>query len=92
MQWFRNFRVGLKLGLGFGLLAVLAVALGVQGITGLKKMNDDVVSMSDNAEGLRAIMEANLQVLRLSRAVRNAILDDDRASVEGRIATMKTYD
>ena len=92
MQWFRNFRVGLKLGLGFGLLAVLAVALGVQGITGLKKMNDDVVSMGDNSEGLRAIMEANLQVLRLSRAVRNAILDDDRASVEGRIASMKTYD
>ena len=55
MQWFRNFRVGLKLGIGFGLLAILAVALGVQGITGLKKMNDDVVAMGANAEGLSAI-------------------------------------
>jgi methyl-accepting chemotaxis protein len=47
--------------------------------------------LATHADGRNAIKEVNLGVLRASRAVRNAMLDENATDIKGRIADIQTY-
>lgn len=93
MQWFSNLPIGRKLALGFGAVAVLLIVVGYEGIATARRING-LMSDMQVAHAMPALhlKEANVQVLRISRAVRNALLDDDAATVEKRAADIKVYD
>ncbi len=93
MRWFRALPIGRKLAIGFGLLVVLVVAVGVQGMVSARRisgmMHETYVRHSVPALQLK---EANVQLIQISRAVRNALLDETAEAVAGRAATIVTYD
>ena len=93
MQWFRDARTAAKLAMGFGILVLLALVQGAMSLRGLARLDEAIVLVSGNhVPGMLALKDANIDLLRTSRAVRNAILDDTREAVEGRLADIRTYD
>lgn len=93
MQWFANLAIGRKLALGFGLLTALMCAVGAQGIRTAGKIDTLVLQMHEqHALPALQLKEANVQLLRISRAVRNALLDDDATAIAKRAADIATYD
>jgi methyl-accepting chemotaxis protein len=93
MQWFRNRKTTTKLMLGFCLMAALTAFVGYEGLQGMGMIEEELVELYNrHALGLSHLKEANIQLLMISRGVRNAVLDDDVASVERRIANAKKYD
>ncbi len=93
MRWFRELPIGRKLAIGFGLMVVLVVVVGVQGMAVARRisalMDDTYRTHSVPALQLK---EANVQLVQISRAVRNALLDESAEAVAGRAATIVTYD
>lgn len=93
MQWFSNLPIGRKLALGFGTVAVLLAVVGYEGISTARRID----GLMDEMQGTHAVpalhlKEANVQVLRISRAVRNALLDGDVNAIDKRAADIKRYD
>jgi methyl-accepting chemotaxis protein len=91
MTWFKNRRMAMKLALAFGACVLLTVAVGMLALWGMSDMDGASTRLATHASGRNAIKEANLGVLRASRAVRNALLDENAADVKGRIADIQTY-
>lgn len=59
MNWFRDLRVVTKLALGFGLLTLLAVFVGVQGLRGMAQLDESLDVMHErHAIGLAKLLEA----------------------------------
>lgn len=93
MQWFSNQPIGRKLAIGFGVLAIIMTVVGVRGILATRAVNRLMTSTQD-AHVLPSLQlkEANVQLLKISRAVRNALLDDDVAAIDKRARDIVTYD
>jgi len=93
MQWFARLAVGRKLGLGFGLMAVLIAGVGADGMRTARKIDALVTGLHEqHALPALELTNANANFLRLSRAVRNAILDSDSAAVLKRASDITRYD
>ncbi len=93
MQWFSNLPIGRKLTVGFGLLAILLAAVGYEGIRTAHTIDGLMGTMqTKHAMPALRLKEANVQVLRISRAVRNALLDEDAERVAKRAADIRVYD
>ena len=78
MQWFKDLPVARKLALGFSVLIALTLVVGGTGAYTARSTNrllDDMYVR--HAVPALAIKEANINLIYVSRAVRNAILDDD---------------
>ena len=93
MEWFARLAVGRKLALGFGLMALLISGVGADGLWTARKL-DAIVSTIHEQHAVPALhlKDANLNLLRISRAVRNAILDSDSAAVLRRVADVTRFD
>lgn len=48
MRWFENLKVSKKLGLGFGIVLILLIALGIFSLGELSKMNHSAVDLATN--------------------------------------------
>ncbi len=93
MQWFGNLGIGRKLAIGFGALGLLIVGVGGLGMRTAQQINGVVEEIHQgHAVPALQLKEANIQLLRISRAVRNAILDDDLAAMQKRAADIVVYD
>jgi methyl-accepting chemotaxis protein len=90
MNWFRNLRTITKLMISSGLLCAVMVFLGYWGLRG---METEYVLLRDmhqkHALGTSAVQEANIALIEISRAVRNAILDDNAQDVAGRFEEVR---
>ncbi len=93
MQWFANMAIGRKLALGFGLLGVLIAVMGVQGITTSRKI-DSILDEVYNKHAVPALQlkEANINLIYISRAIRNAVLDEDADAIRRRQTDLRAYD
>ena len=92
MQWFKNQKMAVKLTLGFGVSLLLTVTLGVVAVQQMKTMNDVITLMyQKDTIGLVHIKEANVNLVRSARALRNAILDDTAEAMEQRRADMLRF-
>jgi len=93
MRWFANLAIGRKLALGFGALAVLLAVVGAKGILTARTIDGVVRELNEkHAVPALHLQEANIQLIRISRAVRNAILDDSAGAVSKRAADIVKYD
>ena len=93
MQWFKNLPVARKLALGFGVLIVFTLIVGGTGAWTARSTNALLDEMyAKHAVPALAIKEANVQLISISRAVRNAILDEDAEAVKKRAADIVKFD
>jgi methyl-accepting chemotaxis protein len=81
-----------KLMLTFGLLAAFTGFVGYEGLSSMGEIEDNLNEIYTHAHGLEDLLEANVQLLKRSRAVRNAILDDNDADIDKRIADSRRYE
>jgi len=83
MNWFKNRKTVTKLMMGFGALALLIAFVGYRGVAGMNTINEALGTMYNrDMAGLSAIKEANINLIYAGRAVRAAVLADDKAEVE----------
>jgi methyl-accepting chemotaxis protein len=93
MSWFRNRNAGTKLLIAFGLMAALVAVVGSQGIRSLAAFDTLVDALYErDAIGLSHLKDANLNLLRMSRAVRNVVLDHSSGAVDVRSEEIKKAD
>jgi methyl-accepting chemotaxis protein len=85
MNVLANLPIGRKLAVGFGALAVIMAGVGIAGIRSARTINGQLVELRDH-HAIPAIhlKEADGRLVRISRAVRNAILDEDPVKIAGR--------
>jgi methyl-accepting chemotaxis protein len=95
MKWFRDRHTATKLVLAFSLMAVLCGVVGYQGVRGMGTIDETLQEMYDkHALGLDHVQEAHIMVLKMSRAVRNALIDaffSDKTALEQRIEAWQKY-
>lgn len=92
MQWFKNQKTVTKLMLGFGLMAALMGFVGYEGICGMRETNDLLEDLyKKHTLGVAHLKEANVDLVNISRAVRNAILDDEADDVQKRISDIPPF-
>ena len=93
MQWFSNLPIGRKLALGFGTVAILLVGVGYEGVSTARRINRLMSEMQvSHAIPALHVKEANGQMLRIARAVRNTLLDGDVAIIDKRAAEIRIND
>ncbi len=93
MRWFSNLSIGRKLAFGFGTIAMLLAVVGAEGIVTARKINGLLVDLNTkHALPALQLKEANVQFVQISRAVRNAILDENAEAVDKRTADIVAYD
>ena len=93
MPWLARLAIGRKLALGFGIMAALIAAVGAYGVLTATTLDTHVSALhAQHAMPALQLRDANLNLLRISRAVRNAILDRDSAAVLKRTADITRYD
>lgn len=92
MNWFRNRRTSTKLMLGFGLVVAMLLVVAAVGNYGMGSINISMGTMYEtHALGLTHLKDAGAELLKSSRAVRNAILDENTEDVRRRISDIGTY-
>lgn len=75
MEWFKQLKIGTKLVLGFLVVSLLGVVIGLQGIYRASQINDLASVMYDREMvGLRHAAEANVQLMAAGRGIRAAML------------------
>ncbi|MFY0583901.1 methyl-accepting chemotaxis protein [Cystobacter fuscus] len=90
VKWFRNLKVVTKLTLGFGLLTVLAVFVGVQGLRGMAQTDESLQEIHEHhALGLAKLLEADVHMLHMSRTLRNVVLDVGTERLSERTAELE---
>ncbi|GAB1343860.1 MCP four helix bundle domain-containing protein [Gemmatimonas sp.] len=93
MQWFKNLPVARKLALGFSVLIALTLVVGGTGAWTARATNTLLDDMyAKHAVPALALKEANVQLISISRAVRNAILDEDVEAIRKRQADIVKFD
>ncbi|HEY9593821.1 MAG TPA: methyl-accepting chemotaxis protein [Spirochaetia bacterium] len=75
MNWFRTMKVGVKLILGFLIVAAIAAAIGIVGIANMRTMDSLANTMyAQELMGLSYMKEANIDLMSAVRAEKNVIL------------------
>ena len=78
--------------LGFGLVVAIVIVVAAVGNYGMKSLNASTkILYETHAVGLAHLKDAHVELLRTSRAVRNAILDGDEAAVRRRISDIARF-
>ncbi len=85
-----NMRIGVRLGLGFGLVVLLLLAVSYIGITRLAALNDTVdVMLKDRYMKVAVAHVINDEVGKIGRLIRNAMLQRDASQVKEEIARIE---
>ena len=75
----KNFKIGTRLSLGFGILLVLMLVVGGYGIISIKALDGDITLLVEDR--MVKVEQANTiidNVNIIARALRNIIIDDDK--------------
>jgi methyl-accepting chemotaxis protein len=89
MNWFKNRRMAIKLAIAFGACVLLTGVVGYQALQGMGVIKTHNDRLDEHSRGWAAIKDVNLEIIRTSRAVRNAMLDDNAADIQRRIDEVK---
>jgi methyl-accepting chemotaxis protein len=83
MTWFSKMKIGLKLGLGFGSVLALMIALGVFSLRQISNLNANVLDLGTNwMVGLTNLSEIRFDVSKMRRLELNYLSDTDKAAVQ----------
>jgi len=89
MLWFRNLKIGKKLGLGFGVIEVLQLALGIFAVIHLSKVNSSTVDIATNwLPGIRALDGLKYDVSVARRGEKDCILANEKKDIEANEAKL----
>lgn len=84
--------VGNKILLGFSVLIVLMLVIGVYSVSGMSEMNKGLTHLYEKKlVGMIYLQEANVALVSRGREEKNFILETDRAEREEHIANIKKY-
>ena len=95
MVWFKDRSTTTKLMMAFGLLALFVGFVGYQGIHGMSVGDTALKNIQLHMGGVAEIKEADVELIKISRAVSNGVVDGafkDVASLERRVEHFKHYD
>ncbi|MBI5629195.1 MAG: MCP four helix bundle domain-containing protein, partial [Candidatus Rokubacteria bacterium] len=85
-------RTATKLMLAFSIVVAIVIGVAAIGDRGMKSLKSSMGTLyQTHALGLERLKDAQIELLRTSRAVRNAILDDNEAAVRRRIADIARF-
>jgi methyl-accepting chemotaxis protein len=94
MRWFGNLKVSKKLGLGFGIVLILLIGLGIFSLGELSQMNRSAVDLATNwLPSLRVLGQIQYDVIDLRRKEMSFLLaanKEDVAIEEGRSAAVRS--
>jgi methyl-accepting chemotaxis protein len=84
---FKNMKIGMRLGIGFGVMIALAVVLGIGSLVSLSRFNGEVVGLvSDRFPKTVWANSLINNVETVARATRNMLLADTRQEMEKEMA------
>ncbi len=92
MQWLGNLKTMAKLMLGFGIMVLLVISVGYQGIRGIGLLGDQMKALYNReALGLAALEQASLEMNTLSLEVTRAVLESayDISRLSQRLQSVK---
>ena len=93
MDWFARLPIGRKLALGFGVLGTMMAIVGIDSIMTARTLNAALATVhSQHAVPALHLKDANLYLVRITRSVRNAILDSDSSAVLKGASDIAHYD
>jgi methyl-accepting chemotaxis protein len=79
----KNMKIGMRLGLGFGLLTVLMVVLILIGVRGMSSINDDMERIvTVNAVRIDYVNDMSRDIMNIGLNVRNIILTDSKEKMQ----------
>jgi len=79
MNWLRDMKIGKKLGLGFGIVEILMIGLGVFCIIQLSKVNASTVEIATNwLPSVKAVGELRFETATFRRDTLNYIISRDK--------------
>jgi methyl-accepting chemotaxis protein len=79
MNWFSNMKIGRKLGLGFGIIEILMIGLGVFSIVQLSKVNGSTVEIATNwLPSVKTVEELRFESATFRRDSLNYIIARDK--------------
>jgi len=80
---FKNMKIGVRLGLGFGLVLVLLAVIAFIGITRLSSINDSINDMvNDKYPKIVWANNINDGINQIARSMRNILLMEDKAKID----------
>ena len=80
---FSDMKIGVRLGLGFSIVAVIMLIVGVFAIVQLNKLDEDITSLvSDKNPKVAMLHEIKDQINVVARAIRNMVIYDDQEVVK----------
>jgi methyl-accepting chemotaxis protein len=92
MSWFLNLKTANKILLEFGVIGILVVGIGFQGLRGLATIEGNLSDMyKRDIAGMDAVQEARLNQAYAARAVRSALLATDKEEVRKQCADVKKF-
>jgi methyl-accepting chemotaxis protein len=92
MNWFRNRTTATKLMLGFGFVVAMLAAVAAVGKNGMTSMSGSMEALYErHAIGMTHLKEAEANLIRISRALPSALLDENEEDVRRRAADMARY-
>ena len=94
---FKNMKVGVRLGLGFGIVLLMLIAVIFVGITRMSESNDRLDSIvSDNNVKIRLATEMRATIRNNATTIRNVVLLEDAADMQTEVKRIadqrKKYD
>jgi methyl-accepting chemotaxis protein len=92
MKWFQNLKIGKKLAVGFGMVLVLMVALGIVSLSRMSKLNGSTVDIATNwLPSVRILGEMASDVADVRRLELRHILSTDKSSMDKSEADMEEH-
>ena len=93
MSWFSNLKIGKKLGLGFGIVILLVVGLGVFSLLQMSKLNANALDLGSNwLPSVREISQLRFDASTVRRWELNYLIvvdkEDVRKKIEANLANM----
>ncbi len=92
MRTLVNLRIRTKLLFSCTALAALVVIVGYFGLSTVADINGQLKLYEKHAQGINNLQEANGELLRIARELRNAIIDHSPEAVEKRVQSIRKYD
>jgi len=84
---FKNLKIAARLGMGFGLLVLLMLAVAYLGLTRMSGMNDNMeLMLKDRYAKVVLANRVSTEVSNIARYMRNAIITDDAAVLKENVA------
>ncbi len=91
MNWFKNLKIGARLGFGFGVVLVMLVVMAMVGIVSLKKMGTKLSNIATISQpALKNAEDALMAVTAIGSSIKTIAMLDDRKAQEAEIQNIES--